>query len=92
MGLAISQAIMWFANLLTILIFARVILSWFAMSSGGSFLFNIVAAFTEPFIGPIRKIINRSPLGGGMIDFSPMIALMLIRVLSIALANAVIGL
>ena len=37
---------------------------------------------TEPLLGPIRSLINKSPLGGGMmVDFSPVIVLFIIQIL-----------
>ncbi len=33
---------------------------------------------TEPILGPCRRMLDKSPLGGGMmLDFSPVIALIL---------------
>jgi len=93
MTLAIALAITWFGNLFTILIIARALLSWFPIRHGGFFatIYGLIAAFTEPFVAPVRRLLNRSPLGGGgmMIDFSPMITLILMRLLTTTLANFV---
>ena len=79
---AIATAISWFANILTWLIFLRAILSWFPNGRSG-FIFNLVSTFTEPFVSPIRRLLNRSPIGQGMmIDFSPILTLMAIRILA----------
>jgi len=81
-------SINWFANILIFLIFVRAILSWFPQPrDDGLFrqlhdgLLNIAHFMTEPIVGPIRNLIRRSPLGGpGMgLDFSPIIALLLIN-------------
>jgi YggT family protein len=63
---------------LTILIFARVIMSWVPQLIDprgpiGEFLITT----TEPLLAPIRAIMPRT----GMIDFTPMIALILLQVL-----------
>jgi len=68
-------------NALYILLLVRILLSWFPNTRGQyvSMLYRV----TEPFLAPIRNIIQRSPLGGpGMfIDFSPIFAFLLIFLL-----------
>ena len=62
------------AQALTILIFARVVLSWVPVKlpwSLGEFVFSV----TEPILAPIRRAL---PFMGGM-DFSPFIALIAIQ-------------
>jgi len=56
-------------------------LSWFPNARGKWTMY--VYRLTEPVLAPIRKIIQRSPLGGpGMIiDFSAIFALLLIFLL-----------
>lgn len=91
MNVAIAMAISWIGTLLFVLIIARALLSWFPISHGGIFgtIFALISSITEPIISPIRRLIQRSPLGGGgmMIDFSPMIAIILIRFLTTFLSN-----
>jgi YggT family protein len=61
-------------NALTILLVARALLSWFdpgMRSSVGKILVDI----TEPLLGPIRRMI---PSAGGL-DFSPIIAIILLQ-------------
>ncbi len=61
----------------SLLIIGRALTSWFdpQMSSPvGRFLYNA----TEPVIGPLRQIIPSL----GMIDITPIVALLLIQVLS----------
>jgi YggT family protein len=67
---------------LRILLFVRIILSWFAVGRN-SRVVEILFAFTEPILAPIRSLVNRSPLGGpGMVlDFSPLIAFVLLGLL-----------
>ena len=63
---------------LTVAIFARVIVSWIAVGSRTS---NPLVAFiyqiTEPILAPIRRVLPRM----GMIDLSPMVALLLLYLL-----------
>jgi YggT family protein len=61
-------------NALTLLLIARALLSWFdpgMRSSVGKILVDI----TEPILGPIRRMI---PSAGGL-DFSPIIAIILLQ-------------
>ena len=73
-----------FFNLLTLAIFARAILSFFdpgMRSSVGRLLVDI----TEPIVSPIRRVVP--PLG--MIDLSPLIAMLLLQLMSQFLTSAV---
>ena len=61
-------------NALTLLILARALLSWFdpgMRSTIGKLLVDI----TEPLIGPIRRMM---PSAGGL-DFSPIVAIILLQ-------------
>lgn len=82
-------ALGYFFYLLEILIFVRIILSWFPMgynSSIGRFLYNM----TEPILGPVRDMVDKSPLGGGFgLDFSPIFALILMRLVQSLLISGV---
>ncbi len=84
------QAIGLFFYFLEILIFVRILLSWFLRggfySGIGRFLYNM----TEPILGPVRDMVDKSPLGGGMgLDFSPIFALILMRLVQTLLISAV---
>ncbi|MBQ3032639.1 MAG: YggT family protein [Anaerotignum sp.] len=83
------QAIGLFFYFLEILIFVRILLSWFVRgynSAIGRFLYNM----TEPILGPVREMVNKSPLGGGYgLDFSPIFALILMRLVQTLLIAAV---
>lgn len=52
-------------------IFARSILSWFPIDKNGP-IFQVLAAVTDPILEPLRKVIP--PIG--MIDISPMVAML----------------
>ena len=83
------QAIGLFFYFLEMLIFVRILLSWFVRgynSSIGRFLYNM----TEPILGPVRDMVNKSPLGGGYgLDFSPIFALILMRLVQTLLISGV---
>jgi len=65
------------STVLFVLVFARVIISWTNPMGGGSLTAFIYQA-TEPILAPIRRIV---PPAGGF-DWSPMIALLLLGVLT----------
>ena len=63
----ISQVI----SLYTLVIFVRIILSWFPVSPGGAFgqVNRVLYQITEPVLGPARRIIPSL----GPIDISPIV-------------------
>ena len=87
MTLALVNAINWLSYILIGLLFVRVFLSWMPMFRGP--VVDFIHMVTEPVLAPIRRLIDRSPLGGpGMImDFSPIIAMIMLRLV----ANFAIG-
>jgi YggT family protein len=56
-----------------IVVFARIILSWFPMQPGGlgAQLFSFTYAVTEPVLGPLRRTIPSI----GMFDLSPLVVI-----------------
>jgi len=101
MGELLSLAIIHFANLLIFLIFVRAILSWFPEPRNDGPLrslyygmLKMAHTMTDPITGPIRNLISKSPLGGpGMVlDFSPLIAFILIGFVRDILVQIVRGL
>jgi YggT family protein len=71
-------------QVLSLLIIGRALLSWFdpgLNSTVGRLLYNV----TEPIIGPLRQIIPTI----GMIDISPIVALILIQVIGQLLRSTV---
>jgi YggT family protein len=70
----VSQAISFYG----ILIFAYVIMSWFRPRGVFFDLYKVLGTLCEPYIGIFRRIV---PLVGGGIDFSPMVALLVLQLL-----------
>ena len=100
MGEILGLAIHHFANLLIFLIFVRAILSWFPEPRNDGplkmiyyGLLRVAHTMTDPITGPIRSLIQKSPLGGpGMVlDFSPIIAFFLIGFVRDILVQVVVG-
>lgn len=64
-------------QILTLAIFVRAILSWFPISRDNPFV-EVVVQITDPILGPIRRVL---PLMGS-IDFSPLVAIILLQMIS----------
>jgi YggT family protein len=75
-----AQVICLFFNLLVIAVFIRILLSWFNVDPSNPMI-QALHSITEPILDPIRRILPRI----GMFDLSPIVALILLRVVSIAL-------
>ena len=69
--------IRWLCEVLTLVIIARVILSWFSPGSTNR-LAIILYQVTEPFLAPLRRIIPRV----GMFDLTPLVAIILLRLIA----------
>ena len=75
----IGKGIYYFLSLIELAIFLRAILSWFI--DPYSRIMQILYAVTEPFIAPIRAVLSRFMGDMPMMDFSPLIAMLLISAL-----------
>ena len=64
-------------NAFTILIFLRAIVSWFPISPRNS-LVIFLHQVTEPILAPLRRIIPTI----GMMDITPMVAIILLQVIA----------
>jgi len=71
-------------NLYLILLFARIILSWFPVSPGGALaqIFSFLYTVTEPVLGPIRRAIPPIGMGGMGFDLSPIIVIVGVQIIS----------
>ena len=76
----IALIVSYVAYTLAILIFIRALLSWFPNIDPRNPLVEILYQLTEPILAPIRSLMPRT-----MLDFSPMIA----SILLIFIANVV---
>lgn len=74
---AASQVVCLLATILTIAIFARAIVSWFQMDPRSP-LIQILDAITQPIMDPIRRVMPRL----GMLDLSPLVAILLLQFVS----------
>jgi len=87
------EAVRIFSQFLWMLIFARIIMSWFPSLREGP-LGGLLFALTEPIIGPVRKILQKTPLGGpGMVlDFAPLASFLLIRIAEMVIVSFLMNL
>lgn len=77
------QIVQLFVQVLIFAIFARSILTWFPIDRGGP-VFQALDAITEPILQPLRRIV---PLIG-MVDITPMVAIILLYAISYALGQS----
>lgn len=83
----IFQVLNAFIYVLMMLMFARAISSWFVKDLSNpiiKFLFEV----TEPMISPVRNLLQKMGIGGGMFDFSFIIVYLIL----IVLQEVVVGL
>ncbi|QUI23364.1 YggT family protein [Vallitalea pronyensis] len=71
-----------FLYALEILLLVRVLSSWIP-SARNHPIVQFIVQITDPLLTPIRKLINKSIFGGkgSMLDFSPLVAFLLLNVL-----------
>ncbi len=81
-----GQIVILFTSVLSLTIFIRSILSWFNLDRGSPII-QVLDAITEPIIQPIRSIMPRL----GMMDFSPLVAILLLNVGGQFLAKIIDG-
>jgi YggT family protein len=69
-----------FTNIIIIAIIVRALLSWFNVDPRSP-LIQALNQFTEPILEPIRRVMPRL----GMIDLSPLVAILLLQFISLAI-------
>lgn len=81
MSQIVVTAVGWVLRIIEYAILARVIISWLPVPRDNQ-LIRLLYQITEPILAPIRGMIERSSMGRNMmIDFSPIIAFLLIGVI-----------
>lgn len=68
-------------NFYSLLIVAECILSWFPVSGIVGDIYEALRSITEPFVGIFRQIIPSVGGGGMRVDFSPMIAIVVLDII-----------
>ena len=70
-----------------IVMFARIILSWFPVEPGSGLasVYGFLYSLTEPVLGPIRRVIPPLGMGGMGLDLSPLVVFFGISILRSAI-------
>lgn len=80
----IKYALSIFIRIVNILILARVLLSFFP-NLRYSKITDFIYQLTEPILAPCRAILDKVGLNMGMVDFSPILAYMILRFVQLLL-------
>jgi YggT family protein len=77
-------------QLYVLIIFARVILSYFPTHYGSGLhrVIMMLDKVVEPVVGRVRRVLPRTSLGGMGLDFSPMIVLLVIELILLPLVRS----
>lgn len=70
-----------FLEVLSFVIILRVIISWVSRGQN-NWLTTLLYQVTEPILGPLRRILPKF----GMLDFSPMAAIIILRIVIIIIS------
>lgn len=84
MGMILIRAISWFANFLTTVLLARAVMSWFVRDPYSTLgkIYMMIIRFTEPFVEPCRRLLEKLNFHTGMFDFSVLLAFFLIEIVA----------
>lgn len=82
MGITLAYAVRMFANLLVTALFVRAVMSWFVRDTYSPVgkIYVLIVRFTEPIVEPCRNLLSR--FNTGMIDFSLLLAMVLIEIVA----------
>ena len=91
MNILIYQSFEMLIRIIDWIILIRVLLSWIPLNRDNPIV-KIVYGLSEPLLYPIRQLLKKSPLGEGMmLDFSPIILLLILQVIQGILYSILIG-
>lgn len=84
----VLQVFMIMTQLLTFAIIGKVLLSWIIMSTRNETVMTIyrfLTQITEPILSPLRRIVPSI----GMFDLTPLLAVILLQIISVILNEAI---
>ncbi|MDQ3810051.1 MAG: YggT family protein [Chloroflexota bacterium] len=84
--LLLLNFVVWFLQILWLLILVRVLLSWFPIDPRNPII-RVLFEITEPVLAPFRRVIPRI----GMFDLSPLAALLVIQFIQQSLPQMLLG-
>lgn len=73
-------------SVLTYAIFARALLSWFRLGPTNPFV-RVLNDITEPVLVPLRRVVPML----GVVDITPLVAIILLQVLHAMVRSALVG-
>jgi YggT family protein len=73
----------WVLQVYVLVLFARIILSWFPISPGSAMagVHDFLRRLTDPVLEPLRRMIPPIGAGGVAIDLSPLIVVLGVQIL-----------
>ena len=84
------SGIYYFFRVLLFILVAEAVMSWFIRPGDRAYsIFQLMHRITDPILNPIRRLIYRGHPRGG-IDFSPLIAILIISMLERLLYNIIL--
>lgn len=86
--LILYRAVSLFADILEVLIIVRIVFSWFQIGPYNP-LGRLVYELTEPILSLTRELLYRLNINTGMFDFSPIVAIFILRLI-LSLLRAII--
>lgn len=92
MVIILVRAISWFAHILSLALVIRALLSWFAGDPYSSLgrAYAVMIKITEPVVEPCRRLLARLNINTGMLDFSVLIAMFMIEIVSNVLIRIIL--
>ncbi|WP_053956925.1 YggT family protein [Inediibacterium massiliense] len=69
------RSVEYFFRVLNFLILVRILLSWIQPHGYGT-ITKVIYQLTEPILAPFRKLLQNFNIGMGMIDISPILAVL----------------
>ena len=79
----LTESLANFINIYLLLIFVRILLSWFQTAEWAQKVMSLVSPVTDPYLNIFRSFIP--PLGG--IDLSPILAIIVLNILASLLTS-----
>lgn len=91
MTIVLVRAIYWFAQILTLALVLRAVLSWFAQNPYSTLgkIYMLMIKLTEPIVNPCRELLRKLNINTGMLDFSVLVAFFLIEIVANLLVRIV---
>ena len=74
-------SINYFFRVIEYLVIGRILLSWISNNPNGG-VYRFLHQVTEPILAPFRELSYKIGIGGGMVDLSPMLAIIFLQLVN----------